>query len=62
MSRSEREAELYRFMLTKAGRDAIFNLYYFKASGIPVGRARQPGILGSQMIEAILNHEYPPKA
>jgi hypothetical protein len=54
--RHVRESQLRGLMQTN--RDELIALY-MKAAGIDFGQMPPIGILASQMIEAILAHEYP---
>lgn len=58
-TRPEREAELRAMIATDGGSDIIVALAH-EAMGVPLGTSLPIGMLLSQMIERILDHEYPP--
>jgi hypothetical protein len=58
MTRDQRERELLTLMRNPAGRHSIPALYR-KAMGTPATVMLPLGILHSQMIQAILDREYP---
>jgi len=58
-TRSEREAELFQFMQTKAGQSYIHDQWR-KVKRIPLGQLAPPvGTLMSSMIQDILDAEFP---
>ncbi len=56
-TRAEREQDLQRLLPTSGGRYHVINTYREKC--LPLGQMPQAGMLVSQMIQAILDHEYP---
>ncbi len=59
--RKVRELELMSVMPSEKGRKEIDRLYRI-AAGIPDHERPPVGILGSEMVAAILEFEYPPKS
>jgi hypothetical protein len=57
-TRSEREKQLRAMMQTKAGMQAIGDLYMREV--VPPGQPAKSGILTVQMIPLILDAEFPP--
>jgi hypothetical protein len=54
MARQQRERQLWSLLQTQTGREVIYATYMNLTGQMP-----QVGMLASQMIEAILDHEFP---
>jgi hypothetical protein len=59
MSREERKEHLFAKLRTAITGPSVINSIYRKAMEIPSGQMLTIGMTGDQMIEAILDKEYP---
>ena len=59
MSREERKEQLYSKLQKLMTGPSTINSIYRKAMEIPAGQMSATGMTGDQMIEAILDKEYP---